>query len=309
MPKSEAQQCAFYQKNHQINVISATFGLGSPIKGCENGPLQLATRLQQRHPEFEFVATDWLFKWAQRQTKDLSQAFIAFSKQHAASVNDAIENNDRFIVLGGDHSIAASTWPAVIGSGYQDLGLLWLDAHLDAHTPATTPSGNLHGMPLALLLGHGEPRLLNAMGGHVINPKSTVLYGVRSFEKDEFLLLQSLGVRVYFMDEIKQRGFELTLEEALSIVAHPACGFGISLDLDVFDPVFVSGVSTPAKHGLEPTQFIHFIQQWSPKHPMIGLEIAEYNPLLDQGEKTGRLVEELIECFIPYLSKGKNVAD
>lgn len=309
MSKSVVQPFVPYQYNHQISVISAAFGLGSPIKGCEKAPLQVATRLQRRHPEFEFVTSDWLFQWTERQSKDVYQAFIAFSKQHAASVNYAIESNNKVIVLGGDHSIAAATWPAVVGSGYKDLGLLWLDAHMDAHTAATTRSGNLHGMPLALLLGRGEPMLLNTMGGHAVNPKNTVLYGVRSFEKDEFLLLQSLGVRIYFMEEIKQRGFERTLEEALSIVEQPLCGFGISLDLDVFDPVFVPGVSTPEKHGLEPTQFIRFIRQWSPKRPMIGLEIAEYNPLRDEGEKTARFVEALIECCIPYLKKSNHGGD
>ena len=157
-------------------------------------------------------------------------------------------------------------------------------------------------MPLALLFGRGEPALLKIIQGHQINPKATVLYGVRSFEDDELLLLQSFGVRIYFMDEIERRGFELTLKEALSIVERPSCGFGVSLDLDVFDPISVPGVSTPEKHGLEPKSFINFVQQWSPVHPMIGLEIAEYNPLLDSEEKTGRFVGELIDCFIPLLS-------
>src|SRR5262249_55803052 len=122
------------------------------------------------------------------------------------------------IVLGGDHSCAIGTWKGIARAlaPRGPLGLIWIDAHMDAHTPLTTPSGNLHGMPLACLFGLGDPRLTSIAGGAALDPRRVCLLGVRSFEAEEAVLLQQLGVRVFFMHEVVRRGLQNVMRDAVA---------------------------------------------------------------------------------------------
>jgi hypothetical protein len=130
------------------------------------------------------------------------------------------------------------------------LGLLWIDAHMDAHRPHTSPSGNLHGMPLACLLGHGEPALATLAGAPALAPAHVCLVGVRSYEAEEAQLLEQLGVRVFLMDEVRRRGLPAVLREAHAVVTRGTAGFGVTLDVDAVDPQEAPGVGTPAPGGL-----------------------------------------------------------
>jgi arginase len=167
-----------------------------------------------------------------------------------ADVRDALADGALPIVVGGDHSCAIGTWSGVhsfLGAGPAP-GLLWLDAQMDSHTPETTYSGAIHGMPLACLLGVGDKRLVEVGGaGPKLRPEHTVLLGVRSYELEEAELLQRLGVREMAAPELSRRGFETCFAEALDIVHRAACGFGIRIDLDVFEPRRVPGVGRPSR--------------------------------------------------------------
>lgn len=199
-------------------------------------------------------------------------------------------------MLGGDHSCAIGTWKGAAQAVAQQgaVGLVWLDAHLDAHTPATTPSGMIHGMPLAVLLGHGDARLVRAGQSACIDARHLCLVGVRSFEVEESALLAGLGVRIIQMPEIDAKGLVATLREAIEIASGAPGGWGISIDLDVLDPLDAPGVGSPAPHGLEPQALIKALAGIAMTPGFLGAEMSEYNPELDPKGITGRVADALL---------------
>ena len=165
--------------------------------------------------------------------------------QHDAALADAVAgalaSKTLPVVIGGDHSIAVGTWGGVAraraampGQG-APFGLVWFDAHLDAHTMETSPSLNPHGMSAAVLLGHGDSELL-AIGGAVLRPENFCYIGARSYEPGEHALLQRLGVRIVYMEEIHRRGLKAVVADAVAIATAGTTGFGITIDLDGFEP-------------------------------------------------------------------------
>jgi arginase len=197
------------------------------------------------------------------------------------------------LIVGGDHSIAIGTWSGVKAAlGNEDLGLIWIDAHLDAHIPDTSPSQNIHGMPIAVLLGHGDSRF-TTLGGPLpkLKPENVCLIGIRSFEAGEENLLKELGVKVYHMKELQQRGFSSVFEEARKSIS--ARGFGLSIDVDAFDPEEAPGTGTPEVDGLwlkDVTTAFHGLAQ---DPSLLALEITEFNPHRDSENKTAHLVWNL----------------
>jgi len=179
-------------------------------------------------------------------------------------------------------------------------GLLWIDAHLDSHTPETSYSGAIHGMPLACLLGRGDKRLLNlGLNGAQVSAAHTVVLGARSYEPEEFELLQRLGVRIIGEAEIEQRGFAACLDEALAIAAAAPAGFGVTLDLDAIDPHLAPGVGSPEPDGLV-TYDVLTAMHWIAGQPGLkALEIVEYNPDRDRHGATAGLIAGLIGQILP----------
>ena len=214
----------------------------------------------------------------------------------AATVAECIRRGYQPLVLGGDHACAIGTWKGAAEAVAQrgSIGLVWLDAHLDAHTPASTPSGMIHGMPLAVLLGHGDARLVGLAQGACIDPRHLCLVGVRSFEAEESALLASLGVRIIQMSEIDTSGLIATLREAIEIASGASGGWGVSIDLDVLDPLDAPGVGSPVANGLEPQELIKAIAGIAMTPGFLGAEMSEYNPELDPEGTTGRLAEALL---------------
>lgn len=199
------------------------------------------------------------------------------------------------VIIGGDHSCALGTWNGVTGFGRHPVGLLWIDAHLDSHTPFTSPSRHIHGMPLALLLGEGDSRLLLS-GSGVVDPRCCAVLGVRSFEAGEPERLNRLGVRFYTMDEIRRRGLRVCLQEAWHRVSRARHGFGVSLDLDAIDPRFAPGVSVPEPGGLSLPHLLQSLRGL-PRHRLRAIEVVEFNPLLDRDERTQRTLTRLVNAL------------
>jgi arginase len=219
-----------------------------------------------------------------------------------ADVRDALADGALPIVVGGDHSCAIGTWSGVhsfLGAGPAP-GLLWLDAQMDSHTPETTYSGAIHGMPLACLLGVGDKRLVEVGGpGPKLRPEHKVLLGVRSYELEEAELLQRLGVRVMAAPELSRRGFETCFAEALDIVRRAACGFGVSIDLDVFEPRRVPGVGSAEPCGLQPEPVLASLAGLRTAADLLALEITEFNPARDIECGTAALLSRMIANFLP----------
>lgn len=221
-------------------------------------------------------------------------------------VREARRREQLPVVLGGDHSIAIGTVSGMTGCGDPDvgeggrterLGLVWVDAHTDANTPETSPSGNLHGMPVAALLGRGPDALLRvggfAPGAPRLRPENVVLVGVRSVDEAEARMVAELGVRVYTMEEVDRRGFAVVAEEATRRALDGADGLHLSLDMDGLDPEVAPGVGTPVPGGLTYREAHTLMECVAASGGLRSLEIAEVNPTLDVRNRTAVLAVEL----------------
>jgi len=215
----------------------------------------------------------------------------------ARETEDAVKAGECFAVFGDDHSCAIGTWTGAAAALAErgPLGLIWIDAHMDSHVPETSPSGALHGMPLACLLGFGE-KLLVELGGFApkVSPRHVCLVGVHSFEAAERALLEWLGVRVFYLDEISRRGLKDVLEEALSIVQTGTAGFGVTLDLDAVDPRDAPGVTTPVAGGIPGEEMIGALTLLRGNPAFLGIEIVEFDPYTDANRATAYLASELL---------------
>jgi arginase len=179
------------------------------------------------------------------------------------------------------------------------LGLVWIDAQMDMHVPATTHSGAINGMPLAALLGYGAAELTSvAKTGPAIHSQHVCLVGVRSFESEELELAERLNIRLIRMEEVSRRGVERVLAEAQGIAADGTAGYGVSLDLDVFDPLEAPGVGTPVPGGIRAETFLDTWGELIRDSHCVGFEVVEYNPSRDQTGRTARLMRDLISAWV-----------
>jgi len=222
-------------------------------------------------------------------------------------VLECIDKEKFFTVIGGDHSCAIGTWSGAAHAlrDKGDLGLIWIDAHFDAHTPKTSPSGNIHGMPVAVLLGYGDERLIHIQD-HLpkIKPENICMIGMRSYESGEQELIRKLNIKVFYMDEVLERGFDAVFAEAREIVTRNTVGYGLSLDIDGIDPLEAPGVGTPAEKGIAGEAIYQAFKQYilqdlksKNNQKLWGLELAEFNPHKDVDKKTEMLIIKLLEVF------------
>jgi arginase len=197
-------------------------------------------------------------------------------------------------VLGGDHSIAAGT-VAGVSSYYRrkkkSIGLIWVDAHADMNTPDTTPSGNIHGMSLAILTGQGGPDELQSIAGFVpaVHPGNVCILGARDVDPPEKEIVKESGVRVFTMSEIDERGMAACMDEALARVTSGTAGFQLSFDLDAIDPLLAPGVGTPVAGGLTYREAHLVCEKIARSGKLLAAEFVELNPVLDAENRTGKL--------------------
>jgi arginase len=201
------------------------------------------------------------------------------------------------LVLGGDHSLAAGSVAAsaswVRETSGLPLGVIWVDAHGDMNTPRTTTSGNVHGMPLAALLGE-EPAALAAIGGSPsILPEHTVLLGVRNLDDEEKAVIRASRVHVFTMKDIDRDGIARVAERAIDLATRGTGGLHVSLDLDVCDPTVAPGVGTPVKGGLDYREGHALMEIVADSRRLIALDLVEVNPTLDVRNATAELAAEL----------------
>ena len=283
--------------------IGFASGWGAQVRETEKGPLSLYDSGILSSLSLPWIWQETLLplKTAQEVNLppgDLTLPYIEdMCRRISSSIGTALQNQQFPVIIGGDHTVAAGTWPGVIHhlKAKQKFGLIWIDAHMDAHTMETSFSHAYHGMPLAMLLGFGEPAMCNLLEeGPALSPQHVCLIGVRSYEEGEANLLQRLGVRIYFMKEVEERGFKAVFQEALHLVKKGTKGFGLSIDLDGFDPEDAPGVGTPALHGLKAGEVLPVLSMAHNDPLLKALEIVEYNPNLDKDEKTLFLMRDLL---------------
>ncbi len=201
------------------------------------------------------------------------------------------------LVLGGDHSLAAGSVAATADFLRRDgrtAGLIWVDAHGDMNTPGTSDSGNVHGMPLASLLGP-EPAELSRIGGFSpkVTPDHTVLIGIRNLDAREKDRIRDAGVRVFTMKEIDRNGIAAVVEQAIAIAGTGTGGIHVSFDLDVCDPAIAPGVGTPVKGGLDYREAHMVMEMVADSGLLLALDLVEVNPVLDDRNMTAILAAEL----------------
>jgi len=274
---------------------------GAQDKRCDLGPLHLQQLGIEKQLQAHGIDAHWhsMIRADNRQPSDTWPQVISTCQQLADSCYQLTKNNQAFCVYGGDHSGAVGTWSGVRQALKNDIGLIWIDAHMDSHTPQSSHSGAIHGMPLASLLGFGDQRLTNMNGpAPKLQPAKISVIGVRSYEPEEQQLLCKLGVRVFPIEECFQRGLDEVFKEALQIANTDTCGYGISLDLDAIDPLHAPGVGSPARGGLRAKELLQVLSRLRGPQPLIGLEIAEYNPTRDIDDKTAQLAVEITKsCY------------
>jgi arginase len=286
-----------------IAFIGSASGWGAQIRETEKGPTALKESgvLSSLTFPWHWKETLYPLKTAQEITLSPGIEILPYIQDMCSrmslSVKQTLENQEFPVVIGGDHAIAMGTWAGVIHhfKAKEKFGLIWIDAHMDSHTMETTPSKAYHGMPLATLLGHGDSSLVNLLEkGPLLDPAHVCLIGIRSFEEGEEELLKRLGVRIYFMDEVKARGFNGIFEEALDRVKQGTQGFGISIDMDGFDPHESPGVGTPEQDGLKTEDVLPALSRLQNDPSFKALEIVEYNPERDKKNKTLYLIRDLL---------------
>jgi arginase len=220
--------------------------------------------------------------------------------KHADTVFKTLEAGKVPLVLGGDHSVAAGTM-AGVAEFYrqqrrqdQKVGLIWIDAHADINTPDTSPTGNVHGMPLAAILGLGPPDLANICGfSPKVQPENCVLVGVRDIDAREKENIKDTGIEVYTMRDIDERGMRTVIEEALRVAGRGTAGYHVSLDMDWIDPEDAPGVGTPVRGGASYREG-HLAMEIIADHGrMSSFEIVEVNPVIDEHNRTADLAVEL----------------
>jgi arginase len=202
------------------------------------------------------------------------------------------------LLLGGDHSIAVGSFSGVshfFRAQSKKVGFLWLDAHGDMNTPDSSPSGNIHGMPLASLIGYGAPELVDLLGYHPkVEPRNVAIVGVRDLDPKERRLIKDSGVHAFTMRDIDERGMREVMSEALRFAADDTAGVSVSLDMDFVDPADAPGVGTPVRGGVTYREGHLAMEMIADSDAMVSLEVVEINPVIDEHNKTALLGVEMI---------------
>jgi len=290
-----------------ISIIGAPLDLGQGRRGVDMGPsalrvANLNARLKSLGYEVEDlgnIGVEQAETWPEGdpQAKYLPQ-IAAACDQLAGQVEQALTRGAMPLVLGGDHSVAIGTVSGV--SRYfrergQRVGLIWLDAHADMNTPETSPSGNIHGMPLACLLGMGPAELADLSGYRPkVAAQNTVIVGLREVDMTERPHVRDSGVRAFTMRDIDERGLRAVMEEAIRAASNGTAGFHCSLDMDFVDPKDAPGVGTGVRGGATYREAHLAMEMICDSRNMTSMEVVEVNPVLDESNRTADLAVELI---------------
>ena len=286
-----------------ITIIGVPIDLGAGRRGVDMGPSALRyTGLHHRLEALGYVVHDQgnlAVPLAEtiaapppasrlRYLEPIAEICAALAEQVSAAVARA----ELPLVLGGDHSLSIGS---VSGSARaRRIGLIWIDAHADFNSEATTPSGNIHGMSVAALVGLGHP-LLTGLAGRtpVIRPERVVIVGARDIDSDERLALREAGILVFTMFDIDRRGMAKVIEEAIRVAGADGGGFHVSFDLDAVDPREAPGVGTPVIGGISYREAHLAMEMIAQSGGLRSLDLVEVNPILDERNATAELATEL----------------
>lgn len=282
-----------------ISLLSVSIDLGAGRRGVDMGPsaLRIAGIREEIEKIGHTVSEIGTITAGGLETTESGEDVLPFLNEiydvtgrTRAAVRKGLDRGCLPLVLGGDHSLAIGSVGAV-ADHYREqgmsIGVIWVDAHTDLNQPHTSPTGNIHGMPLAVLLGLGEPRLTR--GRACVRPENVSVLGARDLDAGEKALIRELGVRVFTMSEVDERGVAACMDEALERAGDGTCGFHLSLDLDALDPAIAPGVGTPVRGGLTYREGHLVCEKAFRSGRLLSLELVELNPVLDDRNETALL--------------------
>jgi arginase len=289
-----------------VHIIGVPLDLGGGRRGVDMGPSALRvaglqTRLRSLGHTVEDIGNLSVRQpeeqpYGEKRAKYLTE--IAEACRGLAEITERTLTEGYFpLVLGGDHSIAVGSCSGV--SNYfrgqsKRIGYLWLDAHGDMNTPESSPSGNVHGMPLAGVMGYGVPELLELFNFKPkVEPQNVVLVGVRDLDSHEKKFIKKLGVRAFTMRDIDERGMREVMADAIKCAMDDTDGIAVSLDMDFVDPSDAPGVGTPVRGGVTYREAHLALEMIADSEAMVSMEIVEINPVIDEHNRTATLGVEL----------------
>ncbi|HEY1013281.1 MAG TPA: arginase, partial [Herpetosiphonaceae bacterium] len=283
-----------------VDLIGVPLDLGAGRRGVDMGPSAIRyAGLQRELEELGHTVTDRgnvevpipeVGAVGDPRLRYLEPITVALAHL-AERVDETIAMGHVPVVLGGDHSLALGS---ISGAAHnRSIGVVWIDAHGDFNTPETSPSGNIHGMPLAALCGTGDERLVTLLGrrleNSLIDPRHVALVAVRNLDIGERRALEAAGISVFATEYIDRYGMYETMCQALTVADRAKDGIYVSFDLDVLDPAVAPGVGTPVPGGLTYREAHLAAEMIAECGRMIGLDLVEVNPILDQANRTGGL--------------------
>ena len=290
-----------------VHIIGVPMDLGAGRRGVDMGPSAIRVAgLGARIEELGLAVRDRgnIFVEQPERLREKScrahylQEIAAASVRTADKAYEVLAEDGLPLVLGGDHSIAVGSVSGVARHFHERgerIGLIWLDAHADMNTPETTLSGNIHGMPLACLMGRG-PEPLTHIGGFApkVSPKNVALIGIRDIDDGERRLIRELGVRAFTAREMDERGMNSIMEEALAIASDGTAGYHVTFDVDFIDPTVAPGVGTPVPGGATYRESHLAMERVADHGRMVSLEFTEVNPVYDVRNQSAQVGVELL---------------
>ncbi|MBZ5604174.1 MAG: arginase [Acidobacteriia bacterium] len=294
-------------RQSHIAIIGAPMDLGAGRRGVDMGPsaLRLAglnEKLAALGYEVEDLGNIVVDQPENQPMGAINARYlpqIAHSCSRLATMVEQAADEGRVpLVLGGDHSVAVGTVTGMskhFRKQNQKMGLIWVDAHADMNTPESSPSGNVHGMPLACIVGLG-PEELVCLGGYApkVDPAQVSIVGLRSVDKVESVNVRGGGVHAFTMRDIDERGLRSVMQEAIEHASNGTAGFHLSFDMDALDPQEAPGVGTPVRGGITYREAHLAMEIVSDSGKMASMELVEVNPVIDEVNRTALLAVELI---------------
>jgi arginase len=291
----------------KIRIIGVPMDLGASRRGVDMGPSALRvaglqTRLKQLGRQVEDIGNVQVPQPEEQPYGEKRARYLDEISQACKGLADAVKktlDEDMIpLVLGGDHSIAVGTTAGAAAHFNKDgkrVGVIWLDAHGDMNTPDSSPSGNVHGMPLAAIMGYGPPELTDLAGiKPMVEPRNVVLVGIRDLDAKERKLVKDSGVHIFTMRDIDERGMREVMSEALRFAGDDTAGVVVSLDMDFVDPSDAPGVGTPVRGGVTYREAHLALEMIADSKQMVSFEVVEVNPVIDLHNTTALLGVELI---------------
>ncbi|GLC26788.1 arginase [Roseisolibacter agri] len=288
-----------------VHVVGVPMDLGASRRGVDMGPsaMRLAGVAERLRALGHAVEDHGNVRVPDRTSltgsgREFLPAIAQVCEELAAFTASVVRRGGTPLILGGDHSLGAGSVAGVataLAERGEALGLIWLDAHGDLHTPESSASGNVHGMPVAHLLGLGDPRLAGlAKPGPAVKAEHLVFVGLRDLDPPEQAFIRQAGIRAFTMRDIDERGLRAVMSDALEIATRGTGGVHVSCDADWIDPAEAPGVGTPVRGGATLREAHLAMEILADSDAMLGMDLVEINPILDRRNHTAELAVDLL---------------